>query len=69
MTGDSSGDDRFSEDEFEEKEAKLLQNKQIDRLQEQDFMDAFGVEEQVLVGKLRCVCVCVESPSTPPYQW
>jgi len=48
MTGDSSGDDRFSEDEFEEKEAKLLQNKQIDRLQEQDFMDAFGVEEQVL---------------------
>ena len=50
MTGDSSGDDRFSEDEFEEKEAKLLQNKQIDRLQEQDFMDAFGVEEQVLVS-------------------
>jgi len=47
-TEDSGGEDHFSEEEFEEKEAKLIQNKQIDRLQEQDFMDAFGVEEQVL---------------------
>ena len=39
-----TSDSEYSEDEAEEREARLLQERQMDRLQEEDFLDAFGVD-------------------------
>jgi len=41
----------FSENEAEEKEGRIMQQKQIDRLQEEDFMDAFGLDESTKENK------------------
>lgn len=42
--GDGSSDSEYSEGVEEEKEARLIQARQMDRLQEEDFLGAFGVD-------------------------
>ena len=37
----ASSDSEFDEDEEEQKEAELLQARQLDRLEEEDFLDTF----------------------------
>ena len=41
----ATSDEDFSEDEEEEKEAKLLQERQLDRMQEEDFLDTFVIQD------------------------
>jgi len=57
--GIASSDSEFDEDEAEEKEAEALQQRQLDRMQEEDFLDTFVTkqehsekeEEELLTGE------------------
>jgi len=41
----ATSDEDFDEDEEEEKEAKLLQERHLDRMQEEDFLDTFVIQD------------------------
>jgi len=40
-----TSDSKFEEDEEEEREAEILQARQMDRMQEEDFLDTFVIKE------------------------
>ena len=40
-----TSDSEYDEDEAEEKEAELLQQRQLERMQEEDFMDTFIIQQ------------------------
>ena len=53
-----TSDSEFEEDEAEEREAEILQARQMDRMQEEDFLDTFVVKENKETEVLNLVPTC-----------